>query len=368
LNKSLVTVFFVTFLIVSVPALIVPGSAAAADSWIQRKPMAEPRGRLGVVEVNGKIYAIGGDNGSVAGLAPSAWASGTTAIVNANEEYNPETDTWISRTPIPTRRSHFGIAVYEGKIYCIGGQTCINDSQSITGANEVYNPATDTWESKRPMPIPGRFQIANVVNGKIIVTGSIDNMLNQEYNPDTDSWTDKTEPPYQISSWASTVYDNNLYFVCDSPSTSLQSILIYNPLHDSWNVGPATPSYLTAASAGVTSGLYAPRKIYFFDENATYVFDPQNNAWSTGVAQPSARGYSGVAKVNDTFYVVGGVILPGGFDLMSPTAVNEQYFPIGYGDQIPVILDLTPYVVVLASAVAICIVVVFAVRKRRHPA
>jgi len=343
-------------------------SSASPDSWIEKKPMPESRGRLGVAVVNGKIYAIGGDNGSVGGMDPSAWAAGTTAILDTNEEYDPETDTWNSRTPMPTARSHFGIAVYEDEIYCIGGQTRLNNSQSITGVNEVYDPVTDTWESRAPMPVPGRFQMANVVNGKIIVIGAVDNTLNQEYDPKTDSWTNKAEPPYQIHSCASATYDNELYFVGDSPSVSQQSILIYNPSYDSWSIGPVPPSYLTTASAGVTSGLYAPQRIYFFDYIVTYVFDPEKNVWSTGAAVPKARGFAGVAAVNDTFYVVGGVILPDGFGEMAPMSVNEQYIPIEYGTPDPRIKPF-PITLVIGSVVAVVVVVglgLLVYFKKRH--
>lgn len=326
------------------------------NTWSEKTPMPESRGRLGVVEVNGKIYAMGGDNGSEVGMDPSAWASGTTAILDTNEEYDPETDKWNSRAPMPTARSHFGIAVYEDKIYCIGGQTRLNNSQSITGANEVYDPATDTWESRAPMPVPGRFQMANVVKGKIIVIGAVDNILNQEYDPQTDSWENNTANPYQILSCASAVYDDKIYFVGNLYFSPAPSILIYNPSDDSWSAGSIPPSYLFSASAGATTGLNAPRRIYFFDENSTYAYDPESNAWSAGAPPPSARGYAGVAVVNDTFYVVGGVILPDGFGEMAPVAVNEQYFPIEYGTPDPRIGPF-PTTLVIGSAVAVVAVV-----------
>jgi N-acetylneuraminic acid mutarotase len=205
------------------------------------------------------------------------------------------------------------------------------------------------------------------VNGKIYVVGAIDNTLNQEYDPATNSWTNKTSSPYQIWSCASATYDSKLYFVGDYPSTSQQSILVYNPLFDSWSVGTVSPSCLVSASAGVTSGLNAPRRIYFFDENATYVYDPENNAWSTGAAMPKARGYAGVAVVNDIFYVVGGVILPDGFGLMAPTAVNEQYIPIEYGTPDSQIKPF-PTTLVIGSVIVVALVglALLVYLKKRH--
>jgi Kelch motif len=336
------------------------------DSWTTKATMHESRGRLGVAVVTGKIYAIGGDNGAVVGMDPSAWAAGTTAIVDTNEEYDPETDTWTLKMPMPTARSHFGIAVYENKIYCIGGQTRLNNSQHVTGVNEVYDPATDTWENKAPMPVPGRFQMANAVNNKIIVIGAVDNILNQEYDPETDSWTNNTKTPYQIWSCASAAYDDKLYFVGSLVFSPAPSILIYEPSLDSWGAGQIPPSYLSSASAGVTSGLNAPRRIYFFDENATYVYDPESNAWSAGSGMPKARGYAGVAAVNDTFFVVGGVTLPDGFGEMAPTAFNEQYVPFGYGavqsPQEP--FPTVPVLIIIVAAIVVAGAGFLLIRKR----
>jgi hypothetical protein len=92
------------------------------NSWTSKAPMHEARSNLGVAVVNGKIYAIGGNTQS--------------GIVGTNEEYYPETEPWTYKTPMPTPRDGFGIAVYQNKIYCIGGVNC--------NATEVYDPATDT--------------------------------------------------------------------------------------------------------------------------------------------------------------------------------------------------------------------------------
>ncbi|TRO45881.1 galactose oxidase, partial [Candidatus Bathyarchaeota archaeon] len=61
---------------------------AVENSWTTKKSMSTARGGLGVAVVNGKIYAIGGSNND--------------AQLAVNEEYNPATDSWISKSPMPT--------------------------------------------------------------------------------------------------------------------------------------------------------------------------------------------------------------------------------------------------------------------------
>ena len=117
------------------------------DSWVYKAPMPTPRNSLGAVAVNGMIYAVGGDG----------------VGCDKTEMYDPATDVWTNKTSMPTPRKSFGIAAFKEKIYVIGGLNCTDrNNDVITGLNEVYDPKTDTWQTKAPMPFneswtPGRF-------------------------------------------------------------------------------------------------------------------------------------------------------------------------------------------------------------------
>ena len=58
-------------------------SLADADTWTKKADMPTARAGLSTSVVSGKIYAIGGEGGTV-------------------EEYNPVTDTWTKKTRMPT--------------------------------------------------------------------------------------------------------------------------------------------------------------------------------------------------------------------------------------------------------------------------
>ena len=81
--------------------------------------------------VNGKIYAIGGCDISNIG----------TSVV---EEYDPATDTWTTKSPMPTGRLGLTAGVVNGKIYVIGGVDKYPQSKCYNIV-EVYDPITDTW-------------------------------------------------------------------------------------------------------------------------------------------------------------------------------------------------------------------------------
>jgi len=324
----------------------VPLANATEDYWTSKAPMQVARSGLGVAVVNGKIYAIGGTTTS--GFAPSIPGSavlGNRDIgghVGTNEEYDPETDTWAYKASMPTPRIVFATAVYQNKIYCIGGKT----ADGYTAVNEVYDPATDTWETKTAMPTARGWLTVNVVNNKIFV---ISKTVNEVYDPATDSWTAKTPSPLAASfvgGCASAVFDKKIIVIGGITSDQSYNLnQIYDTETDTWSNGTSPPTSVGGGFAVATTGVFAPKLIYVLGqpgglrqgETLTFVrvYDPENDSWSFGADAPTNRYNFGVAVLNDTFYVIGGHNhnwIPGDF---APSAANEQYTPIGYIPEFP---------------------------------
>jgi hypothetical protein len=319
------------------------------DSWKAKKPMTVARAYLGVAVVDGKIYAIGGDEGSETGNCMTG-TSMTYNVVNVTEAYDPILDSWSSKSPMPTSRALFGTAVYKKKIYCIGGYngaTVFYGPESYNwkteyydvGANEVYDPALDTWETKTSMPTPRFSAATNIVNGKIYVIGGHtqkdlwrDFNLNEVYDPESDSWTKRTPAPLNVSCSASAVVDNKIYVLGEDPNANWRHrIMTYDPASDSWSIGGFAP-VSHAATLGATTGVRAPKRIYFFDENQTDVYNPSSGTWTTGTAAPTIRLIAKAVVYEDLFYLIGGRTGQWGYmTFMYPSALNEQYTPIGYG-------------------------------------
>ncbi len=342
MNKSVALLLVLVFLTASCVAVKPALSSAdvTEDSWVEKAPMQEARAHFGVAAVNGKIYAIGGDVGSEIGNVIPGWGH-TYNVASTNEEYDPVSNAWIYKAPMPTARARFGIAAYQNKIYCIGGYYAtvtykdgrVDKTEYFnTGINEVYDPATDTWEPKASMPVPSRSTTANVVNGKIYLIGDD---LNEVYDIAADSWAMKTPPPYEITSYASVVVDDKIYFIgTETNSSGLWTeafFQIYDPLNDSWSIGSNSPTYGVAAASGATTGVNAPKQIYFFEETTTYSYNLTNDSWTIGTSMPTARLIATIVVIGDIFYVVGGRYGQHGYiTIMFPSAVNEQYTPIGY--------------------------------------
>lgn len=70
---------------------------------------------------------------------------------------------------MPTARLGLVSAVVNEHIYAIGGYAAADHPGMTT--TEVYDPVTDTWASRAPMPTGRRWMAASAINGKIYVIG-----------------------------------------------------------------------------------------------------------------------------------------------------------------------------------------------------
>jgi N-acetylneuraminic acid mutarotase len=356
MSKSVALLLVLVFLSASCLMVAKPAFSSAdvaEDSWVSKAPMQEARGSLGVAVVNGKIYAIGGST------YHRKWPV-TNGFVGTNEEYDPVTDTWTFKKPMPIPKYGFAIAVYQNKIYCIGGVTGYSTStgRSITGANHVYDPETDTWETKASMPTARWLLQANVVNGKIYLIGGQNGGsytgVNEVYDPLTDSWTTKAPMPTAAQSYASAVVDNKIYVVggfSKAPLFWSNLNQIYNPETDKWHLGTPAPSSVSDGAAGATSGVIAPKRIYVMGVKSynglgsppclNRVYDPEKDIWAASADVPTNRLNFGAAVVNDKLYAIGGCVY-NVLGFVAPSAVNEQYTPIGYGTVPPAVHVISP--------------------------
>ncbi|MGD6810665.1 MAG: Kelch repeat-containing protein [Candidatus Bathyarchaeia archaeon] len=324
-------------LVIAESSFIVATKAASAteNSWLNRPPMPDAKSGIEVAVVNGKIYAIGPDG--------------------TNLEYDPATLTWSAKKPAPTPRSQFAIAVYQNKIYVIGGSVGFDQStasQILCSLNEVYDPQTDTWESKTPMPTNRSQLNANVVDGKIYLIGgrtggqftTVD--LNEVYDPQTDTWTTKKPIPYPVVQYASAVVDGKIFIMGGqdefADTVNLNLVQIYDPSTDTWSFGTPMPNVVWQAAAGATTGMWAPKRIYLigglpehslFGTNITQVYNPETDSWTMGASMPTSRFNFAVGVVNDILYAVGGSPF---FNLQGEAiAATELYIPFGYTGPLP---------------------------------
>ncbi len=328
------------------PALQVLSVNGFENQWSTVSPMPTARGSHGVAEVDGKIFSIGGQN--------------ETGILANNEVYDISTDTWSVKTSMPTARSSFAIAVYQNKIYCIGGIIGEIDNPEPTGLTEVYDPNTDSWETKRSMSSARSDLSANVVNNAIYLIGGKQYQgvdldfrevnLNEVYFPDNDSWIEKSPMFISVFGYTSSVIDGKIFIIGGSrqfqeteTGISVQFNQMYNPKIDAWRNLAGIPTEKSYAGSGLTKGVTAPVMLYciggidqggFSDIN--YAYNIKQNNWTIATPIPTARAYLGLVEVNDIIYAIGG------FDGNKWLGTNEVYKPLNYGTVLPKFTVFSP--------------------------
>lgn len=317
--------------------------------------MHQARSDLGLAVVDGRIYAIGGH------VLVYQDANGIKSEeVGTNEEYNPSQDTWTDKAPMPIPSSDFATVVYDGKIYCIGGgvTNVFNSSKGTweakqtTGYNLVYDPVTDKWANKTASPMPETLAKAFLINDKIyFLNGYPDSDLMQVYDPATDRWVESYTLPL-TERGAAAVLGSSIYFFEASETK------IFDTATGTWRTGaqPTISCYTVYAEA--TTGVTAPKSITVIGNptwapNAslfvTQVYNPEADSWRDGAGLPTQRLASGVTVLADAVYVVGGFIqsfspvasFPQTYSIKY-TAVNEVYYPPGYGSVPPLPCITTP--------------------------
>jgi hypothetical protein len=136
---------------------------AGAAAWTPAAPLSNARNHGGGAASGGLFFTVAGRHGwdEVAGHDP------------ALDAFDPATDSWSTRAPMPTARSEIGaatVALSDGRLLVIGGSIA---GKQPSGDVLVYDPPRDLWSSLPSLPVPLKGVVAARVGAKIIVsTGS----------------------------------------------------------------------------------------------------------------------------------------------------------------------------------------------------
>ena len=93
--------------------------------------------------------------------------------VTTHEVYDVASNSYAKRADMPTARNHSASGVINGKIYIVGGRTgsvFIPNAFNVDLVDE-YDPASDQWSLKAPMPTPRHAVGATAIGDWIYVAG-----------------------------------------------------------------------------------------------------------------------------------------------------------------------------------------------------
>ncbi len=180
------------------------------DSWDERKPIPTPRRLLAAATFDKKIYTFGGC-GSPCFEPPVHTSTFEETLV---EVYDPETNSWETKTPIPAILFGAAAVTVGERIYLFGG--------FVTGnATYAYDPKKDEWQRRAPMPTSRHGMAAVTVEGKVYVlggsTGAAASNALEVYDPVANHWDPLASMPTARVFLAAAVVDGKIYAIGGSP-------------------------------------------------------------------------------------------------------------------------------------------------------
>lgn len=123
--------------------------------WEALPPMPEPRAAGGAAVANGMLYVVGG--------------VGPAGVADRTMVFDPATGGWSVADGLRTPREHMGVVGLDGRVYAVGGRA---GSLAGFDDAEVYDPGSGTWTPLPDLPTPrGGMAAAATTNGFVAAAG-----------------------------------------------------------------------------------------------------------------------------------------------------------------------------------------------------
>ncbi|XP_041505440.1 kelch-like protein 36 isoform X2 [Microtus oregoni] len=112
------------------------------DVWEERRPMTTARGWHSMCSLGDSIYSIGGSDDHVESME--------RFDVLGVEAYSPQCNQWTRVAPLLQANSESGVAVWQGRIYILGGYSWENTA--FSRAVQVYDREANRWSRGPDLP------------------------------------------------------------------------------------------------------------------------------------------------------------------------------------------------------------------------
>jgi hypothetical protein len=180
----------------------------ASRTWSPGPLLPEPRAAGALVYHAGRLHYFGGLLPDRQTDSPDHWAL-TLDSPSAG---------WSRRAPLLPARNHFAAAVFDGRIHAIGGQQGHDVGFQDVALHHVYDPSSDSWSEAAPLPLPvSHNEPGTFVHGEWILSlGGRSNgipILHDilAYHPATNRWRRPAGLPTPMRSPVAAIFGNRLY-------------------------------------------------------------------------------------------------------------------------------------------------------------
>ncbi len=273
--------------------------------WRSLPPVPTSRQEVGIAELDGIVYVIGG---LVTGAA-------STAL----EAFDTESGEWVSLAALPEALHHVAAAEAGGRIFSIGGFLGFTFNPVDTLLE--YDPVSDQWAARTPLPMARGALAAATIEGKIYAVGGDGpgGPFGQfaVYEPGTGIWTELPPLPTPREHLAAAAIGTSLYVIggrtsVPPPLHNVATLEVFDTIEGTWKTRtpmPTARSGLAAASHGGLLFVLGGEIQGVFDENEVY--DPATDTWFDQIPMPVPRHGIGAAVVGNRIIIPGGATRQG---------------------------------------------------------
>ena len=269
--------------------------------WRPLPSLPTSRQEVGIAELNGRVYVIGG-------LVTRA----ATAVLEAFDTGSGE---WVRLADLPTPIHHAAAATAVGKIYSIGG--FVGFTFSPTASFLEYDPLINSWTARAPLPRARGALAAATIDDKIYAVGGNGpgGPFGQltAYDPQTGLWTELPSLPTPREHLAAAAIGSRLFVIGGrAPGRSFATLEVFDTEEGQWETRtpmPTARSGLAAASFGGLLLVFGGEIPGVFEENEVY--DPGTDSWFEMTPIPVPRHGIGAAVVGKRIIIPGGATIAG---------------------------------------------------------
>ncbi len=216
------------FLLSAVSVVPSPQNPETTGAWKVLADIPKPQIGCGGVVLNNQLHILGG--ATLVGGASSA-----------HQVYDPVTNTWTQKAPLPDKSGWPAVTMYNGKIYLFGGDKKGIDAKQ-TDRSFVYDPEKDAWTEIASLPAPRSYAAATAVGEFIYVYGArtltrdTDDLSTYRYDPEENTYTRMADLPEGARFITQGVYNGNIYVLHGETSKEIMAdgVLQYDIVHNSW--------------------------------------------------------------------------------------------------------------------------------------
>jgi hypothetical protein len=293
-------------------------SAAPAD-WNQIEADTVPTARheASAFAYQGRLFLIGGRR------------------INPVDIFDPEAQRWTSRGPTPIELHHFQAVTVDNMAYLVGAMTGPWPDETPLPYVMTYDPETHRFNEHHPIPAARRRGGAGaaVYNGKIYIVGGITNGHRDgtqawfdEYDPVTGEWTVLPDAPHARDHLSAAVHNGKLYALAgrrtahdrgDDFGPTERAVDIFDFSSGTWTTaqtpmptGRAGAMVWTSGDEIIVAGGESDRQVPAHD--SVEAFNTNSQTWRALPPLSQGRHGAGIALIDGIPHIASGCARRGG--------------------------------------------------------